>query len=246
MDLENNTILGNGDNQGRQKDYLLPVSILAAGIMISGSIIYLVGSKGEQPSLPAADGNERVATDLSATPRISQYDVILGDPKAPITLIEYGDYQCPFCGRFFMETESSLREEYIKTGKVKMIFKNFQFLGPESVAAAEAAECAKDQKQFWTYHDALYNAEVKDGVEYNGNLSRDLFLKMAGDLNLNISEFTQCFDSKKYSSRVSQDAADAQSAGIRSTPTVFVNDKKIEGALPYAQFKSVIDSFLTN
>jgi protein-disulfide isomerase len=118
-------------------------------------------------------------------PAIDASDVILGDPNAPVTVIEYGDYQCPFCARFYTDIEPLIRDQYIKTGKVKMVFRNYPFLGPESTAAAEAAECAKDQGKYWEFHDALYSAEATDAQEHNGNLNRELFLSVAQDLKLN-------------------------------------------------------------
>ena len=226
------------------RDYFLPVSILIAGLMVSGSIIYLVGSK----NIPVGAGGAAPTPSPAAggVPQISARDVILGNPNAPITLIEYGDYQCPFCARFFSQVEGPLREEYIKNGKVKMVFKNFQFLGPESLAAAEAAECAKDQSKFWAYHDAIYAAESADGAEHNGNLNRTLFMKIAGDLGMDAGTFGNCVDAKKYAAQVQQDTADGQALGVNSTPTTFVNGQKMQGALPYTQFKAVIDGILNS
>ena len=226
-----------------KRDYLLPASILVAAILISGSIIYLVGSKSGG-GVGAKDTGELAAIKETAPLKTSDRDVILGDPKAPVTLIEFGDYQCPFCGRFFEQVEIPLRENYIKPGKVKMVFRNFQFLGPESIAAAEAAECAKDQKQFWAFHDALYETEIKDGRENNGNLNKDLFLKLADELKLDHSAFASSFDSKKYVGQVEKDTDNAKALGVNSTPTTFVNSQKLVGALPYAQFKAAIDSIL--
>jgi protein-disulfide isomerase len=123
------------------------------------------------------------AGDPTAAP-IGPRDVILGDPNAPVTFIEYGDYQCPFCARFFTDVEPLIKDQYVKTGKVKMIFRSYPFLGNESVLAAQAAECAKDQGKFWEYHDALYTAESQDAHENNGNLNRDLFLTLAQNLHL--------------------------------------------------------------
>lgn len=238
----------NSTSASSGRDYFLPISILVAGAMVSGSIIYLVGSRNVGPNAaPAAVGgvnNQLAAVGASGSLNLSPGDVILGDPKAPVTLIEYGDYQCPFCGRFFSQTELPLRDDYIKTGKVKMIFRNFAFLGPESTAAGAAAECAKDQKQFWAYHDALYNAEIADGQENNGNLNSTLFLKLASDLKLDTSSFKSCLDGGKHAARVTEDAAKAQDVGVNSTPTVFINGQKMTGALPYAQFKGAIDTAL--
>jgi protein-disulfide isomerase len=123
------------------------------------------------------------AGDPKPTP-VGARDVILGDTKAPVTVIEYGDYQCPFCARFFTDVEPLLREQYIKTGKVRMIFRNYPFLGNESIAAAEAAECAKDQGKFWDFHDALYTAEHQDGRENNGNLTNQAFYQLADSIKL--------------------------------------------------------------
>ncbi|MBI2033693.1 MAG: DsbA family protein [Candidatus Liptonbacteria bacterium] len=229
-----------------KRDYLLPASILVAAILISGSIVYLVGSRstGGVSDVGKEDSDQLATIKETSNLKTSDRDVILGDPKAPVTLIEFGDYQCPFCGRFFEQVEIPLRENYIKSGKVKMVFMNFSFLGPESTAAAEAAECAKDQKQFWAFHDAIYETEIKDGRENNGNLNRDLFLKLASELKLDNSSFTSCFDSKKYARQVEEDNNNARALGVNSTPTTFVNSQKLIGALPYAQFKAAIDSIL--
>lgn len=231
------------------KDVLLPMSIVIAGVMIAGSVIYMVGRlNGASPNL-AGNGGEQLAAvggqknevkDL----QIGGRDVVLGEADAPVSLIEYGDYQCPFCGRFFSQTEQQIRENYIKNGKVKMVYRNFAFLGPESFAAAEAAECAKDQKQFWTFHDALFDAEVQDGEEHNGNLNRELFMKIASDLKLDTKSFAECYDGGKYKNQVKQDSAAAQTVGVNSTPTSFVNGEEMRGALPFSDFQTTIEKYL--
>jgi len=233
------------------RDYVLPASILVAGLMISASILYAV-RKPAGGGTPSAAGNGNAGNQLAAVGanggndflKLSPRDVILGNPNAPVTVIEYGDYQCPFCSRFFSQIEPKLQEDYVKTGKVKMVFRNLQFLGPESVKAAEAAECANDQNKFWAYHDVLYSAEMADGNENNGNLTRDLFVKLAGDLKLDTKSFISCFEGNKYQKQIAQDTAVAQAAGVNSTPISFVNGQKILGAMPYAQFSAVIDSAL--
>src|SRR3989344_6619341 len=153
------------------KEYLLPVSILVAGVLIAGSVIYSTGLKNRPNNNAAKEPtvlNEEVL-------KLTSDDVVLGDPDAPVTLIEYSDFQCPFCGRFFSQTENLIKENYIQTGKAKFVYRHFAFLGPESVAAAEAVECAKDQGKFWEYHDQLFTEEIKDGKEHNGNLNGALF-----------------------------------------------------------------------
>ncbi|MBI2591124.1 MAG: DsbA family protein [Candidatus Brennerbacteria bacterium] len=222
----------------QQKDYFLPASILVAGVLIAGSVIYSTGLKNT-PIKPLQADLGIIAT----TPQIGD-DVILGDKNAPITIVEFGDYQCPFCGRFFSETEARLRKEYIETGKAKMVYKDFAFLGPESDAAAQAAECAKDQGKYWVYHDALYNEEIADNQENNGNLTFDRLKEIAVENGLQKSQFDSCFDSKKYEAEVRGDYDEAQALGVKATPTIFINDQKFEGALPFSVFQEVIDKIL--
>jgi protein-disulfide isomerase len=228
----------------KKSGYLLPMSILIAGIIISVAVIYSSGSKnsGNPAALTAQIvPQQNAAADVSG---VSGRDVVLGNPNAPVTFVEYADYQCTFCSRFFEQTEPLIIKNYVDTGKVKFIFRNFQFLGPESAAAAEAAECAKDQNKFWQYHDALYGAELADGHENNGNLNRSLFLKLAGDVGLEQKSFAACIDGNKYADQIKKDASDAQAAGVNSTPTFFINGEKILGAQPYENFAAVIDNFL--
>ncbi len=233
------------EENNKSKDYFLPLSILMAAVLVAGSIIYAVGAFTSGSRAGKENSNPKLAmVHQAVTKAISDRDVILGDPKAPVTFIEYGDYQCPFCAKFFRETEPLLRENYIKTGKIKMAFRNFQFLGAESVAAAQAAECAKDQGKFWSYHDALYQAEMNDGRENSGNLNRDLFSKIAQTLGLGLTPFLSCYDSGKYKDQVKKDIADAQAIGVDSTPVVFVNDQEVKGALPYSQFQGLIENAL--
>ncbi len=236
--------------EDKKRDYLLPASILIAGLMISGSVVYLVGSKSA-PAAPNAGANIGVAVTPppaapTALPSITSRDVVLGQANAPVTLFEYADYQCPFCGKFFTDAEGQIRDNYVKTGKVKMVFKNFQFLGPESNAAAEAAECAKDQSKFWAYHDALYVAKIKDASngENDGFFGRTELLSLAQGVGMDMNSFTSCIDGNKYKDQVTKDSTDAQTVGVNSTPTVFVNGTKLLGALPYAQFAAAIDAAL--
>lgn len=228
----------------------LPVSILIAAAVIGGVIVFaatrggsLNGSNGAAQLPPS--GAPAAPTPASVPP-ISGRDVVLGNANAPVTLIEYGDYQCPFCGRFFSQVEPSLRTDYINTGKVKMVFRNFQFLGQESVAAGEAAECAQEQNKFWAYHDALYAAKVGDAAngENDGFFNRAEFIKLAEQVKLDANAFTSCIDGNKYVKQIEQDKASASALGVNSTPTTFINGQQVVGAQPYSAFKAVIDAAL--
>lgn len=227
--------------ENKNNNYILPASIIAAAVLISGSIIYLVGSS-KSGTAGTAGGNNQTSRD-EALKQTSQ-DVILGDAKAPVTIIEYGDYQCTYCIRFFETTEPLIRENYIKTGKVKMVFRGFQFLGPESILAGQAADCAEEQGNFWNYHDAIYTAEAKDGQENNGNMTRDFFIGLAKNAGLDVAKFTSCYDSSKYAEAVTKGTQDAAALGVNSTPTFFVNGQMVNGALPFSQFQPIIESAL--
>ena len=238
------------ETSSKKNEFLLPVSILIAAIMISGSIFYVVGSR-KSPDQNQNSGSE-TASVSSLNLNIAEDEVILGDPKAPVTLIEYADFQCPFCAKLHSETIPLLVKEYVNTSKVKMIYRHFPFLGPESPAAAEAVECAKDQGKFWSYEGAIYDTEIQDQIahpgafENNGNLTKELFVKFAGDFKMDTAAFIDCFDSKKYAAKVEKDYKDASASGkVKSTPTVFINNQMIEGAYPYATFKQVIDAELS-
>ena len=226
-----------------QKDYFLPASVLIAGVLIAGAVIYTNGSKSGNPTAAIDNTNQTPSAEVSLA--LNSEDVILGDPKAPVTLIEYGDFQCPFCGRFYSQTENLIKEQYVRTGKVKFVYRHFAFLGPESLEAANAVECAKDQGKFWEFHDALYSAEIKDGEEHNGNLNAALFNSLANQLGMNAVSFSACLASNKYADKVQGDYNNALAAGVRSTPTIFINGQKIEGAVPFANFKAIIDNLLS-
>lgn len=232
-------------DEQKKHDYFLPISVLVAGVLIAGSVLYTAGledSSRKGPASPTLDNNASAIPGGNA-PEIGD-SVVLGDKDAPITFVGFGDYQCSFCGWFFTNVEPQLRKEYIETGKVKMVYKHFAFLGPESVAAAEASECAKDYGKFWLYYDALFEAEIADGRVNNGNLNKQLFLSIANRLDIDVKEFEQCVDSRKYKQKIERDLAEGQAFGVQGTPATFVNDVFVSGAQSYTVFKQVIEEQL--
>lgn len=164
-----------------------------------------------------------------------------GDPNAPVTIIEFGDFQCPYCGRFAATTETQIDEQYIQSGKVRFGYWNFAFLGSESNWAAEAAECAADQDKFWEFHDKLYGGQ---SGENQGAFNKANLKKFAQDLGLDTNLFNECFDSGKYAQQIKDDSSTASSLGVRSTPTFLINGQPVVGAQPFEIFQQIIDSFL--
>jgi len=171
---------------------------------------------------------------------------ILGNPNAPITMVEFGDYQCTFCSKFFHETENSIITNYIKTGKVKVLIKDIIILGQDSRNAANAAHCANDQKLFWEYHSMLYNNWAGENTGW-ADLAH--LHEFANTLGLDMDVFSTCMSDLKWNELVNLSSIDGQKLGVSGTPTFFVIDQnndviKIVGAQHYDVFKQIFDSVL--
>ena len=169
---------------------------------------------------------------------------ILGDESAPITILEFGDYQCTFCYEFHEKTLPILKEEYIDSGKIKMVFKDFPLNGNESVIAGEAAYCAEDQNQYWRYHDAIYENWAGENT---GWIKFTTLYQFAKDVNLELSNFTNCLSNHKHLNRVLDNEKYALEIDVNATPTFLVfNDQKmirIIGSQSIEVFRQVINEF---
>lgn len=174
-------------------------------------------------------------------------DYIRGRTDAKLTFIEFSDFQCPFCERFYRETLPLIEKEYIRTGKVRMVYRDFPMANIHKHAqkAAEAAQCAGEQGKYWEMHDMIFNHQKAMAVND---------LKMhAKRLGLSADQFEKCVDSDKYAEEVKKDMMNGRALGLEGTPTFFVGltgkDKTIQavtigGARPYAVFKEVFDKLL--
>ena len=179
---------------------------------------------------------------LTSTKLIEGGSPIMGDFNAPITILEWGDYQCTFCYKFHQNTLDILNEDFIKTGKLKIIFKDFPLNGPDSLLAAEASYCAQDQKKYWQYHYELYSNW--EG-ERTGWITRESLDEFGNTVNLNLDEFNTCLDEHKYQSKVISLNEFGKKIGIDATPSFLVfNDEKIikiRGNQPLEVFLKTFD-----
>jgi len=172
---------------------------------------------------------------------------ILGDLNAPLTMVEFGDYQCTFCKKFFHETEESILTNYVETGKVKILFKDFIVVpGNDSFNSANAAHCANDQEMFWQYHSTLYNNWDGEGT---GWASFERLHQFASTLGLDMDKFSECMSESKWKELVDSSKVDGRTLGVDATPTFFIIDQnnkvlKITGAQHYDVFQEVFDSLL--
>lgn len=167
---------------------------------------------------------------------------IMGSGNAPITILEWGDYQCTYCYKFHQSSLESINEDFIKTGKVKLVFKDYPLNGPDSLLAAEASYCAQDQEKYWQYHDELYK---NWGGERTGWITRDSLNIFAESTGLNLEEFNKCLNDHKYKEKVTALYKFGQELGIDATPSFLVfNDEKIikiRGNQPLEVFLKTFD-----
>ena len=179
---------------------------------------------------------------LTTSKLIEKGSPIMGYLDAPITILEWGDYQCTFCYRFHENTLNIINEDFIKTGKVKLVFKDFPLNGPDSLLAAEASYCAEDQEKYWQYHDELYK---NWGGERTGWITRESLDRFAVTVDLDLLEFNTCLNEHKYQNRVIALYEFGKEIGIDATPSFLVfNDQKIikiRGNQPLEVFLKTFD-----
>jgi protein-disulfide isomerase len=171
---------------------------------------------------------------------------ILGDPLAPITIVEFGDYQCHQCYNWFHDTKPMITRDYIETGKANLVFVDFAFLGKDSPKAAQATYCADDQNMYWEYHNSVYT--FQESKIDNGWANSERLKSFAFNLNLDMTLFDECLDSEKYSKRVQYNSQQARDNGVRGTPGFFIvgpdGQEQLGGAQPFSVFKRILDSMI--
>ncbi|HET8570084.1 MAG TPA: thioredoxin domain-containing protein [Candidatus Limnocylindria bacterium] len=191
-------------------------------------LIVLGGSGSRPPDVPS------VAT---SPPGASLK--IRGDVAAPVEVEEWSDFQCPFCRQLALDVEPKVLASRVQTGRAKVVWRHFAFLGQESSWAAEASECANDQGKFWEYHDKLF---AEQAGENRGTFRKDALKRFASDLGLDRAAFDACLDGGRHTARVAADTAAGRQKGVTVTPTLFVNGRKSEGVPTVAQLEAAIDA----
>ena len=171
---------------------------------------------------------------------------VLGSADAQITIVEFGDYQCEACYHWFHNTRDTLIDNYIETGKAKLIFVDLPFIGQDSRIAAQASYCAEDQGKYWEYHEILY---IFQEGENSGWADRDRLNSFAFSLDMNMDEFNDCMDYSKYAKRVQANYDQAVKNGVQGTPTFIIisqdgTTEKFDGPQPYSVFAAIIEPML--
>lgn len=181
-----------------------------------------------------------MAAELVAVPQTvtSESERVLGSPNAPVAMVEFSDFQCSFCRKFWAETLPRLKETYIKNGQLRLVYQHFAVLGEHSVAAAQAAECAREQGKFWPYHDKLF--ESQGALAFTETKLR----RYAEEMGHDVGAFTRCLDSRKYRRKVEDETTLGFRLGARGTPTFFINGRLLAGAQPFEAFRAAIEEAL--
>lgn len=253
--------------------YMVPVSIILSSIVISLAIFLTFknglfsSSNGNtlgqsniagQPTTNPSAGNVPApsANGTSAKTTISDSPILGDKTKAKIAIVEFSDYECPFCKRHFEQVYDQIKQNYIDTGKVILVYRNYplSFHDPAATLEATAALCVRslsnDQK-YYDYHDLIFKNTTSNGV----GIAKDKLASLAGGIGISQNDFNTCLNSDKFKSQISKDIADGSAAGVSGTPGfiigkigsdgITVDGTLIAGAYPYSEFQKIIDPLLT-
>ena len=228
----------------------LAIGAVIASIAIVAVMFGLNGTfdESELAIKPTPEMDNVGPTEITMETFVENGSPVLGNPNASITLVEFGDYQCHYCHVFFESIEGKIMKNYIETGKVKMIFKDYNIIGKDSVKASQGAHCANDQGLFWEYHDILYSNWTG---ENNGWASGANLANYAQDIGLEMNQWTDCMSQQKHSKTILDSNEDAKKLQLTGTPAFFVINSdgqvsKLFGAQPFEVFERVFDKILEN
>jgi protein-disulfide isomerase len=207
-------------------------------------ILKEIGSKpaqvAQQPTQPSAPSRVMVSLDN---------DPVLGNRDAQVTIVEFSDFQCPFCSRFYHETLSQIQQDYIETGKAKLVYRDYPLSFHQNAKAAHiASECADEQGKFWNYHDTLFEKQ-SEWQSLTADVANQKFVAYAEEIGLKADGFESCLGSAEIEQEINKDFQEGSQYGTTGTPTFYIGNEKdgfvkLVGAQPYSAFASVIDSQL--
>lgn len=223
------------------KDTLRENALSVFSLLVMAGIVSLIITQG-----PIVRSAPQATPAVTPTPAVSQSPVaginiegwpFLGDENAKVVMVEFGDYNCGYCGRFNQETLPKLKQEYIDTGKVKFVYKDFVIFGEESLYMAQATHCAGEQGKYYEMHDLMFkNTESLPAEDY--------VKKSAAELKLNQTELVACIESGKFKTLLDLSLQEGQALGVGGTPTSFINGKMLVGAQPLKNFQDIINAEL--
>lgn len=222
-------------------------TLLLVAVFLVGYLVATVQSLKKPAAAPTTGTAAAPQAAGQAQDPNKKYDVNLGHlpaqgkENAKVTLIEFSDFECPFCGKFYSETLPQITKEYIDTGKVKLYYRHYPLsFHPKATPLALASECANDQGAFWKIHDKIF-----DNTSTISTITDDQIKQWGVDLGLDTNSFNKCYDNKTHQSKIDEDFAAGGAVGVSGTPTFFINGKQLIGAQPFDSFKAIIDQELS-
>jgi protein-disulfide isomerase len=236
------------DRPNRRTTVVLP-AVLA---VVAALVAVVVGTSaadeetaGERPVAGVrTDAPAPVPSDdplLAVTRREAGDPLAKGAVDAPVVIVEYSDFQCPFCGRFARETAPVLEQGYVDEGLVRIEWRDFPYLGPESTLAAQAGRAAAAQDRFWQFHDAMY---ADQPAPNSGSLTEERLVEVGREVGLDVDRFRRDLASESVAAAVQDDFTEGQSIGVTGTPAFLVNGRPVMGAQPVEVFRQLIDQGL--
>lgn len=212
-----------------------PVIVVGLALLLvtAGAAFWLRAQRSPRPAFPV----HQPAVGVDITP---EGFPLKGSLNAPVTMVEFSDFQCPFCRQFATESLPLIEGKYIRTGLVRFIYRDFAIQGPESQWAAEAAYCAQEQGAYWPYHDLLF---ARQAGQNSGAFSQENLKFFAAELGLDTQLFADCLDSGRYAAMVQAATQEGRSLGLEGTPTFFVDGRKVEGALPFEKWDQLFSLY---
>lgn len=222
------------------------ITLLVIAAFLVGSlwtkVQYLQNGGTQQAALPQA-GQQAGAPTPGAKVNVGLgHFPTLGSKSAKVHIVEFADLRCPFCEKFYTDTEPQIIKDYVNTGKATFSFRQYAFLGPASTVAANAAECANEQGKFWDFHNYLYQHQPSESD--TSMYTTDNLTTVAGQMGMDTGAFNSCLSSNKDSALANKDFTEGQAAGVTGTPTIFIDGTPIVGAQPYNVFQGLINQEL--
>ncbi len=241
IETTNQESQNNTEKQAQNSQKQIAGAIVLAAVIIGGAILLKGNMPARVPS-PVANTGTTAENTVELEP-VTLADRSLGNIGAPVTIVEYADFQCPFCEKFFNDAEKNIRDTYVKDGKVRFVYRDYAFLGEESTQSALAAMCASDQGKFWEYHDYLFTHQ---NGENEGAFADTNLRSFAKEVGLDEDTFNKCFDGGKHLKDIELEMTAATGAGVRGTPKGFILKggkvvDTIDGAEPFSKVKAKIE-----
>ncbi|KKS98029.1 MAG: oxidoreductase [Candidatus Gottesmanbacteria bacterium GW2011_GWA2_43_14] len=252
-------------NENRNNLSFVLVGLLVVSSFVIGSLYqkvkYLEGDKTAAVQGVNNNNNQQQQVEPTEVAKadltVNDDDPSLGPENAKVTVIEFSDFLCPYCAAYRGNNEQmvssmqeripnwepafpGLRKEYIDSGKIRFVWKDYPLHGEEAILVHSAAKCAQEQNKFWEFHDVIFDNYGKEGLTYN----KEFLNEVASEVKLNAANFTSCLESGKYTQKMQDAISYAQSVGANGTPATFINGKLISGADTYSSFKKEIDAIL--